>query len=300
MNLTMKKYILFILAGFLYVACEDVVTIDLHDVDLDSYVVQANLTTIDEPVVYFGKPLPITVDTLYNGISDAIITISDDASPSNTVTLVENAKYNGFYGVPENEDYFGEIGRSYTINILTTEGTNITATETLARVEPIDSIEVKPSMRGAELFLGIFTYGQETPGLGNYYKWDIYINDTALSSNENLMFVDDALVDGNYVPGLEIFTDFHDPDKEDERMLQYLDTIFVRQYSITESAYDYYYFMINQLSSGSMFSVPPANLPSNFTADDGKSVNGIFLVQDVSISNTVVVDSLIESSLRKL
>ena len=295
----MKKYIFFLLASFLYTACEDVVNIGLHDTDLDSYIIQANITTIDEPTVYFGKPLPITTDTLYNGISNAIITITDDATPPNVVTLNENTEYNGFYYVPDNEDYFGVVNRSYTINVLTSEGVNISATETLYPVEPIDSIEIRPSLRGAKLFLGIFTYGQETPGLGNYYKWDIYINDTALSSNQNLMFVDDALVDGNYVPGLEVFTDFHDPQNEEERLLKYLDTVYVKQLSISESTYDYYYFMINQMSSGSMFSVPPANLPTNFTADDGKSVNGIFIANDVSISNSVVIDSLIENSLRK-
>jgi hypothetical protein len=57
--------------------------------------------------------------------------------------------------------------------------------------------------------------------------------------------------------------------------------------------------MINQSSTGSLFSVPPANIKSNFISSDGKPVLGLFTARDVSVSNTVVIDEKIESQLKK-
>ena len=109
----------------------------------------------------------------------------------------------------------------------------------------------------------------------------------------------DELVDGNYVTDLEIFIDFHDPKKESERVLKYNDTIYVNQNSISAMAYNFYQAMINQRNGGSIFSVLPANAKGNFTSSDGKIVLGMFTAQDVSRSNTVVIDSTIEKMINR-
>jgi hypothetical protein len=56
--------------------------------------------------------------------------------------------------------------------------------------------------------------------------------------------------------------------------------------------------MFNQSQSGGMFSVPPANIESNFTASDGSTVVGLFSAHDVSDSNKIIIDDTIESQLR--
>ena len=55
--------------------------------------------------------------------------------------------------------------------------------------------------------------------------------------------------------------------------------------------------MINQASTGFLFSVPPANIDGNFTGSNGKEVLGIFTDHDVSISNKVIIDESIEELL---
>ena len=110
----------------------------------------------------------------------------------------------------------------------------------------------------------------------------------------------DEFVDGNYISKLEIFTDFYQKDKEaTDRKLFLNDTIVVKQTSISEFAYNFYFQMINQSSTGSLFSVPPANINSNFTSSDGKPVLGIFTARDVSESNKVVIRQALLDQLTK-
>jgi hypothetical protein len=298
----MRKYINLILVLFVFSSCEDVIEVDVKNQEKDLYIVEAKITTLNEPWVFVTKTLSVTVDQPYSGISNLAVSITDNAQPANVITLTEDSERNGYYTVPEDSTYFGIPGRTYTVTILTPESVTLTATETLYPVEPIDSIQVKPSDRGDNMFLGIFTFGKETQGLGNFYKWDIYVNDTLLNINhaDYLVYASDEQVDGNYILGLEVFTDYYDPNIEEERLLKLYDTIYVEQTSTTEFAYYYYFQMSNQASAGSMFSVPPANIPSNFTASDGQKVVGLFTAHDISISNTIIIDETIEALLKKL
>ncbi|MGE5394159.1 MAG: DUF4249 domain-containing protein [Candidatus Saccharibacteria bacterium] len=287
---------LLLLVSVLLTSCEDVIEVDLPKGSLNLVGVEASITTKDEPTVFLYHTLRVDQDQAYPGISGAMVTLADDATPSNQVTLVEDEIKKGLYHVPQNQSYLGVAGREYTLNIRIGDVT-LSAKDKLSRVEPIDSIQVVPSMRGDKRFLGIFTYGQEPKGLGNYYKWDIYVNDTLLYKTEHLAIASDEFVDGNYINKLEIFTDFYDVKKPEDRLLNLHDTIQVKQSSISEFGYNFYFQMINQGNTGGLFSVPPANIKSNFTATDGKPVLGLFVARDISVSNKVVIDQKIEDQL---
>jgi hypothetical protein len=287
-----------IFLAFVFSSCEDVINVKLSNEELNLIGVEASLTTQDEPQVFLYQTLKVDQDKAYPGISGATVSLSDNASPVNQITLTEDPIIKGLYLVPKNKSFLGIAGREYNLNILT-GGVTIQSKDNLSKVEPIDSIVVRPSLRGAKLFLGIFTYGRETAGLGNFYKWDVFCNDTLFNKAERLAVASDEFVDGNYISGLEIFTDFHDPKKPEDRKLNLNDTIYVKQTSISEFDYYYYYQMINQNSTGSLFSVPPANIKSNFTSSDGKPVLGLFTTRDVSVSNTVIINQKIEDQLKK-
>lgn len=296
----MKNYILLFLialAGIIS-SCEDVIDVELKEEELNLTGVEATITTQEEPTVFLYKTLKVSQDEDYPVISGAVVVINDNASPSNQVTLVEDALTKGLYTVAQGTSFKGVAGREYTLLIQTPEDT-LVAKDQLSAVEPIDSIQVFPSMRGDKLFLGIFSYGREPLGKGNYYKWDIYVNDTLQHESSRLAIANDDLVDGNYINKLELFTDFHDPDKPEERELKLNDKVMVKQTSISRFAYNFYFQMINQGNTGGLFSVPPANIKSNFTSTSGKPVLGLFVARDVSISNTVVIDQEIEDQLKK-
>lgn len=296
----MKNYIYIIMIAFAGIlsSCEDVIDVKLNEENLNLTGVEANITTLDEPTVFVYRTLKVNQDEAYPGISGAVVVIADDATPSNQITLVEDANKAGFYRVPQTASFKGVAGREYTLTIQTPEAT-LVAKDKLNAVEPIDSIQVVPSMRGDKRFLGVFTYGQEPKGIGNYYKWDVFINDTLVHEADRLAIASDEFVDGNYISKLEIYTDFHDIKKPEDRKLKFNDTIYVKQTSISKFAYNYYFQMINQAGTGSLFSVPPANIKSNFTSSDGKPVLGLFVARDVSISNKVVIDQSIEDQLRE-
>ena len=282
----------------LFSSCEDVIEVKLNDENLNLFGVEASITTQDEPTVFLYKTLKVDQDEAYPGVSGAVVTISDNATPSNSILLVENQEKKGLYRIPQNKSFKGVAGREYTLTIQS-QGTTLAAKDKLTKVEPIDSIQIFPSMRGNKLFLGVFSYGKEPQGLGNYYKWDVYVNDTLVHEADRLAVASDEFVDGNYISKLELYTDFHDPNKPEDRKLNLNDTIYIKQTSISEFAYNFYFQMINQSGTGSLFSVPSANIKSNFTSSDGKPVLGLFVARDVSVSNSVVIDQAIEDQLRK-
>lgn len=296
MNYKLIIFLVFI-SAFL-TSCEDIVEVQLSDEDVDLFAIEAKITTDNNPYVFLYKSQLVSTDTPYPGVSGATVVISDNSNPQNSITLKESGERRGLY-IPERGSYFwGKPGKEYTLTIKIKDVT-ITSTEFLAPVEPIDSIQVRPSIRGDYQFLGILTYGNEPPGLGDYYKWDIYINKRLLYPSDYLIIANDELVDGNYIAGFEIYTDFHDPSKPEDRILNLGDTIQVKQTSISKFAYNFYYQMFNQGQTGGLFSVPPANIKSNFTASNGKAVLGVFTANDVSSSNTVIIDETIEGGLKK-
>ena len=215
-----------------------------------------------------------------------------------SIELTESSEKKGLYRPAAGTYYLGMPGKKYFIKIEIND-VELNAGDELNPVVPIDSIQVHSSLRGDNRFLGIFTYGNETPGTGNYYKWDIYINNQLLAGSDYLVIASDELVDGNYINGFEIFTDFHDPNKPEDKIINLGDTIQVRQTSISEFAYNYYYQTFNQGQTGGMFSVPPANIEGNFTSSDGKEVLGLFTAHDVSISNKIIIVDKIIGQLKE-
>lgn len=289
--------VLFILS-VVFCSCEDVIDVKLNEEELNLIAVEATITTQDEPTVYLYNALKVNQDESFPGISGAIVLITDNAAPSNQITLVEDAGKKGLYQVPRNASFLGVAGREYTLTIQTQQVTLI-AKDKLSAVEPLDSIVVEPSLKGDKRFLGIFIYGQEPKGIGNYYEWDIFINNQLVRETMRLSIMSDELIDGNYVMKGEIYVDIHDPDKADKCMLNLNDTIYVKQNSISKFVYNFYSQLTNQINTGSLFSVPPANIKSNFTSSDGRPVLGLFVARDVSISNEVVIDQSIVDQLRK-
>jgi hypothetical protein len=288
----------FLLSTVLFTSCEDVIEVKLSDENLDLIGVEAEINTQNQPYVFLYKTLRVDQDVAYPGISGATVVLSDNASPVNQITLVENPAKKGLYVVPGEKDYKGVAGREYTVTIQT-QGVTLTAKDKLSAVSPIDRLEVEPSQRGEKRFLGVFIYSQEPLGIGNYYKWDVYVNDKLLADAASLSVAWDKFVDGNYITKLEIFTDFYDTTKPEDRKIKLNDVVQVKQTSTSEFAYNYYFQLINQSQTGGLFSVPPANIKSNFTSSDGKPVLGLFVARDISTSNKVTITQAIEDQLKK-
>lgn len=283
-----RAIVLTILTILILVSCEDVVQVDLNDENLDLVAVEAYLDnrSTDNVYVKLVRSLPVDNNQQNPPVNNAIVEVSDMESSANTVTL-EEVENTGIYRLQKNTSYKVVPGHNYQLKITLPDGVVITGSDYLERVETLDSVKVNLSARGDFEFLAVFISSQETPGPGNYYKWDIYINKRLLYESGNLTFASDELVDGNYIYNFEIFTDFY--EDEEDKILYKGDTVYVEQLSISQTAYDYYIGMVNQAFTGGPFSVPPANLPGNLTSSDGKKVLGMFSARDVSLGNQVII-----------
>nr|WP_320022990.1 DUF4249 domain-containing protein [uncultured Draconibacterium sp.] len=284
-----KGIIIILFAIVAFTSCEDVVDVKLDGEDIDLIAVEAYINTKAENNVYvkLERTLAVNQTTQNPVISNAVVQLSDNAATPNTVTLEEQGN-TGIYLLPAETSYPGVTGRTYTLTITTPGGTVITGEEYLQEIETLDSVKVNLSDRGNYEYLGIYINSQETPGLGNYYKWDIYINGEFLNDGEDLAFASDELVDGNYIYDMLILLDWE--DEEEDKILHQGDTIVVEQLSISEAAYEFYWGLDDQAWAGGPFSVPPANVPSNLTSSDGKRILGLFSARDISVGNTVIID----------
>ncbi len=288
-------HILFGMASLLLTSCRDLVEIKLNDEDVNLYAVEAKITTRDNPFVFVYRTQVVSSGEDYKGIRGAVVTVSDDSTPQKTIQLVENPRMPGLYNPDRNTVYKGETGKVYTITI-STNGIVLTATDSLKKTEVIDSIQVRPSLREEYRALGVFVYGKEPAESGNYYKWDVYCNRKLLNAGSGLLAIfNDKLINGNYIGGLEVFTDAY---RSDKRKIHLGDSVQVEQTSISKFAYNYYYQMQIQKSNNGMYSVPPANIKGNFTASDESTVAGLFTAHDVSLSNTIIIDGYLESQLK--
>lgn len=291
------KILFTLFIALIITSCENVVQVDIDNENLDLITVEAyiNTTVRNNILVKLEKSLPVDDSTSNPPINNAVIEISDDAANPNIVLLKEDGT-SGFYTLPRNTIYKTQPGRTYTISITTPDGTVITGQDYMQKMEPLDTVKVNLSDFGDNEYLAVFISTQEMPGLGNYYKWDIYINNHLLYNSDNMAFGNDELVDGNYIYDLEIFTDWYEEKNEDEndnadsdKIIFIGDTVKVVQSSISSDVYDFYLGMQNQAFAGSPFSVPPANIPGNLKANNNKKVLGLFSARDISIGNEVVV-----------
>lgn len=280
-------------------SCEEVIDFPLDESDIDLYVIDAKITTRDNIKVYITKSITVYDTNTNPAVSGAMVSISDDATPANVLYLTESADSAGLYSVPEGESYPGVIDRTYTLTVQIDDET-FTATEKLPEVSKLDSLVIKPSLRGDKAFLAIYINTQEPEGESpDYYKWNFYVDGVFYDEPFDLFITDDSEVDGNYISNLEIFTDYHDVDDTTQRVLTFNSEIYVEQVSITELAYEYYIALYNQYYSGGLFSVPPSNAASNFTTTGNKKVLGLFQASDISVSETIKIDSTLENQLNK-
>jgi hypothetical protein len=147
-----------------------------------------------------------------------------------------------------------QIGRTYTLRIKH-GGEEYQAVSEIRRVPPIDSLKSVFREKSAFYEEGYYVhyFGPELPGKGDFYRFKLYRNDTLLSKPQNLTFVDDKLVDGNYIGNIELH----------EKPFKSGDRVRVETLSITEDAYYFFSEAISQMFNGGLFARPVANIRTN-------------------------------------
>lgn len=194
-------------------------------------------------------------------VSGASVQISDNEG--NVFPLIENEP--GIYTT--SPDVYGEVGRTYTLSIQLADGSQYTATDEIyTAAPPIDSLRhsnnynhFDPSMDFFGYGYDVIFYGPEPAGIGDYYMWNMYINDTL--ANDTIyesIFTDDVFVDGNYIKDFTLgFIPEGDIHGDSAKLT-------IETKLITKQYYDFLIgLMLETVWRGSPWDGPPANVPTN-------------------------------------
>jgi hypothetical protein len=190
---------------------------------------------------------------------DALVSITD----GDTVINLYDTDTNGIYRT--DKELAGKIGHEYTLNIKLSNGEQYAATETIKPLAPIDSVKYlyeKSSFPFDDKhYYNINIFVQEPPELGNYYQWELYLNNEYVTDTVRLkVFVSDEMVNGAYIANWTVYSIPEYKIKTDTT------DVTLQMLSISKEKYSFYYAILLETDfSGGGFNGPPANVPTNIS-----------------------------------
>lgn len=267
------RYFILFLCLAVTVACEDVVDLDLPE---GESLLQVDGFISAEDTLHFVR---VSRTLSYNASGDfppvmATVVLQDDKGRIDT--LREESSGNGLYII----DRPGVVGNTYTLSIFTNDGQQYQSQpELLAPVTPIDSIYLEEDEFQEDEYFVVFDTSDPV-GLGNYYRWKQYIDDSYQNKAENLTFASDEFVEGNPIFGISITESVALGKK-----------VKIEQLSISKRNFEYLDVLRSQTAFvGSIFDPPPAPIVGNLfnVNNPDEVVAGFFSASDIS-SATIVV-----------
>ena len=299
-------YLLFALS---LASCIDPITLK-QDIEVEVLVVEGGITTAFGP-----HAIKLSRSAQYGDVFAGVIKneigaklfIRDDYG--NTISLFENGK--GVYTTPA--DFKGEVGRKYTLIIITKDGTEYQSyPEIINKVPEIDNVAVEyvdlPIAKkdlGSTFISGVDVYVayKDAPELGNYYKWETSGTyslvthpelftpvmsqvpvpkdccELCYTSEENafISISSDRFYNGNNNSNNILFIEDDGLRFSEKYIIQ------IEQLSISKEAYEFFDLLNNQLSiKGDIFDPPPATIRGNIIGitDPDENVVGYFRASD--------------------
>ncbi len=300
-------YLLFALS---LASCIDPINLR-QDVEVKVLVVEGGITTEFGPhaieLTRSAQYGDVFVGTIKNEVG-AKLFIRDDIG--NTIRLFDDGK--GVYTTPA--EFRGEVGREYTLIIVTKDGTEYQSyPESISKVPEIDNVEVEyvdvPIAKedfGSTFISGVDVYVayKDSPEMGNYYKWEtsgVYSLVThpelftpaqsqvpvpkeccelcyTSEVNASISISSDRFYNGNNNSNNILFIEDDGVRFSEKYIIQ------IEQLSISKEAYEFYDLLNNQLSiKGDIFDPPPATIRGNIIGitNPDEDVVGYFRASDV-------------------
>lgn len=235
---------LLLLAGM--AACTKVINVDLKNVP-PKYVIEGNVTNLPGPyTVTITQTKNFQDDNTFPGVSGAVISIAD-VTGNVTETLKETSP-----GVYQTQAIVGRIGSTYQLTV-TIGGTTYTASSTMPRQVPLDSVYVIDQDffgKNVKAAVPAFT---DIPGHGDNYHFEQYINGAI---DKTIYYGNDDFTDGE---ANTFSLRRNDPDST----LHIGDNVLVEMQCTDRPVYNYFY-SLDQSSTGDGMGIP-ANPVSNIS-----------------------------------
>jgi hypothetical protein len=223
----------------------------------------------------------ITTDTMSHRV---VLSWSTDFFSSDSQQMVSNAdlsitdgvksfklteKIPGVYFTDQN--VYGETDKTYTLNITLQDGSKYSASDRINSYPEIDSVLVSDTSlymgpdRGDVAGYAILYFGPEKPDPGDFYLWNLYINDTIFNKYYwNSTFTDDKFVNGSYIHDFMVYFIENSDLKKDTN------AIVLESLSISKN---YYNFLLDSnletVWRGSPWDAPPSNISTNIVNGTG-------------------------------
>jgi Domain of unknown function (DUF4249) len=281
------KYLVGSILFLFFISCEKDITVDLPKPE--SKLVVDGYVETGKPVYIFlsrNSPYfaPIDPSLANAGESGATVTVSDGTQ---TVTLpevpivIDGLTLRGLY-LALNLSTFdtlmkGETGRTYTLNITTVNGENLTAITTLRQTVPLDSVwfEIQETLPGNDSLGYLWATLKDPDTLNNCYRWLAYRpgKDSTFIAPFGSAF-EDKFVNGKrfnfaYQRGKVLFSSADDDNNEEDGFFKKGDSVIVKFCAIDRSTYEFWRDAETQIANnGSPFSLP-APIRSNINGGLG-------------------------------
>jgi hypothetical protein len=278
---TIPKYLFFSIVFVFFSACTEKIDIQLNEGENNRLVVEGGIT--DEYKIHSIK-LTRSADYFYNQLPKAELQAQVRILSDNDTLFFIDGNNDGIY---DSERFFAGIPeKNYTLKILLTDGSEYEATTTMKSILPIDSIrceyayEFDFEKNDFAYIYKVFLYAQEPPTYGDYYLWDLYIDDEPQTDTLKLkVFTDDMNVNGNYIYNFELFRIKPEKLKNDSA------TIKVSMQTISKAQYDFILsLLLETVFKGGPFDGPPANVTTNLS----NGALGFFYANAITYTQTIV------------
>lgn len=261
------KYIVFQLVIFgnmlIFNSCQEEINLELNDQETERLIVEGRITNRQ---THHAIRLTRSISYFQNELVPPLLEAEVFLTEEETGQRYDMQIFNDTLGIYYTEEFRGIVGNNYSLNV-NYNNESWKATSYLDTVPDMDSInyEYEYITYFKQGFYKIRMSAYEPPPLGNIYMFNIFKNDTLY--NDELLdtpYQEDLLFNDVYLANIEIMWI---PQEEIT-----LDTNIIRIDMLSISREEYNYnnaFIAESYANGSIFSGPPANIPSNLVNISG-------------------------------
>ena len=261
--------LILVIGSIFFASCEDLIEVDVPNGET-KLVVEALLYDTDSShLIKLSTTAPYFDINPTPRVTGAVVYLLADNGDS--ISFAEKTFGTGNYWA----DFKIKDSTKYYLNIVTPGGKKYRSfSEQLFRVPPLELyqndefLDSIGDFRKQGYYVSLRT--QEPEGVGDYYRWIVFVNGEKLIDPQFFWVADDLLVDGNVIDEFPQFFIYG--------MLPG-DSVEIHQTSISARSYHYWVLLQEQVfNQGSPFDTPPASIEGNITnlTDPNEVVLGLF------------------------
>lgn len=271
----MYKKIILLVHLVLFVACEEVIEVELDDAD-PQIVIEAKVSdNPDNNKAFITLSTDFYEPSDYENISEAEVIVTE----VNGESYVFSETSSGLY---TSDNLTASVGSFYSIAVNYNDIT-YSAQSTLKQKLTIDSLQIteEEGRFSDDLRYEIHCYFQDNPGYEDYARLKVYVNG---EERDGVTTYDDRLSDGNSIE----FNRFQIEQEDDEDKLHSGDLITIELLTIDEATYEYFSTLSDVLASSGEGGMMSGSAPANPTTNWDNDALGYFSAYSVDTKSIII------------